>query len=162
MMSRYSTKRSNSGPSHASVASALALVTIAAATLFDTEAVEQAFVAPPALAHPHPKAEEDAAAEQRLHLLAGAAADIADHAPSLPDQDPLLRLGLSPRMGQDGDESILALVDLVDLDLDCVRDLVVRPVQDLLADDLRQSHLKRQVGLLLRWVEQRALRHQVN
>src|SRR5690242_10363810 len=136
MMSRYSTKRSNSGPSQASVASALAFAAIAAATLFDAEAVEKAFVAAPALAHPHPKVEEDAAAEQRLHLLAGAAADVAHHAPAPADQNPLLRLGLRPGMGKDRDEPVLALVDLVDLDLDCVRDLVVGPVQDLLADDL--------------------------
>src|SRR3954452_5777589 len=162
MMSRYSTNRWNSGPSHASVASALAFAAIAAATLFDAEAVEKAFVAAPALAHPHPQVEEDAAAEQRLHLLAGGAADVANHPPALADQDPLLRLGLRPGVGQHRDEPVLALVDLVDLDLDCVWDLVVRPVQDLLADDLRQPDLARQVGLLVRWVEERALRHQLD
>src|SRR3954453_8918374 len=162
MMARYSTNRWNSGPSHASVASALAFAAIAAATLFDAEAVEEAFVAAPALAHPHPQVEEDAVAEQRLHLLAGTAADVANHPPALTDQDPLLRLGLRPGMGQDGDEPVLALADLVDLDLDSVGDLVVRPVQDLLTDDLGQADLERQVGLLVRWVEERALRHQLD
>src|SRR4051794_21403231 len=50
--------------------------------LLDAEAVEQAFVAAPALAHAHAQVEEDAAAEQRLHLLARGAADVADHAPA--------------------------------------------------------------------------------
>src|SRR3954453_17831533 len=112
MMARYSTNRSNSGPSHASVASALAFVAIAAATLFDAEAVEKAFVAAPALAHPHPQVEEDAAAHQRRHLLAGPAADVAHHPPALADEHPLLRLGLRPGVGQPRDQSALALVDL--------------------------------------------------
>src|SRR3954453_22219019 len=133
-----------------------------AATLFDAEAVEEAFVAPPALADAHPQVEEDAAAEQRLHLLARALADVADHAPALADEDSLLRLGLGPRVREDCDESILALADLVDLDLDRVGDLVVRAVQDLLAHNLRQPNLEREVRLLVGRIEQRALRHQLN
>src|SRR5689334_12883145 len=77
MTSRYSTNRSKSGPSQASVAAALAFVAISAPTLFDAEAVKQAFVAAPALAHAHAQVEEHAPAQQGLHLLARATADVA-------------------------------------------------------------------------------------
>ena len=65
-------------------------------------------------------------------------------------------------MRADRQQAVLALLDLVDLDLDGVRDLVVGAVQDLFADDLGQPHLQRQVGVLARRIEQRALRHQLD
>src|SRR5947208_3819601 len=118
MTSRYSTKRSNSGPSQASVASAFAFafVAIVRATLFDAQPVQEAFVAAPALPHADAKVEEDAAAEQRLHLLARTGAHVAHHAPALADEDALLRLGLGPRVRDHGDQPVLAFLDLVDLD----------------------------------------------
>src|SRR5215212_11336133 len=112
------TKRSNSGPSHAAVASAFALVVIAGANLFDAEPVKQALVAAPALAHAHAQVEEDLAPEQGFHLLARAAAHVANHPAALANQDSLLRLGLGPRVREHGDQAVLAFVDLVDLHLD--------------------------------------------
>src|SRR3954452_24171468 len=181
MISRNCTKRSNSGPSQAAVASAFALIWPSTALCFtrtrfpsqrssvnyvvplmvadgaagsgvallDAEAVQQALVLAPAAAHAHAQVEEDLAPQQRFHLLAGRGADRADHLAALAHQDPLLRLGLGPRVRGHADQAVLALLQLVDLDLDRVRDLVVRAVQDLLADDLREPDLERQVRLLV-------------
>ena len=51
--------------------------------------------------------------------------------------------------------------DLVDLDLDRVRDLLAGAAQHLLADQLGEQHLARLVGALLRRVHERALRDQL-
>jgi hypothetical protein len=111
-------------------------------TLFDAEPVQEAFVATPTLTHAHAQVQENAAAEQRLHLLTRRATHVANHPAALADEDPLLRLGLGPRVRQHGYEPVLAFVDLVDLDLDRVRDLVVSAMQDLLAHDLGKPHLE--------------------
>ena len=52
-------------------------------------------------------------------------------------------------------------VDLLDLDLDRVRDLVAGAVEHLLADQLGEHHLARLVAVVLRRVEVGALGHQL-
>ena len=82
-------------------------------------------------------------ADERLHLGACPRADLAHHRALLADEDPLLRLGL------DVDEGAHAVVlELLDLDRDRVRDLLARQLERLLADDLGDALLEREVGRL--------------
>ena len=74
------------------------------------------------------------------------------------DQDPLLGLGLGPDVGMHLDHPVLAVGDLGDLDLDGVGQLVAGATQDLLADQLGEQDLARQVRALLRREQERALR----
>ena len=69
-------------------------------------------------------------------------------APRCADQDALLGLGLRPQVRAHGDQAV-ALLDLVDLDLDGVRDLLAGAPEDLLADQLGEHHLLGLVGDLL-------------
>src|SRR6478752_4977093 len=100
--------------------------------LLDPEPVEQGLVAPPPAPHAHRQLEVHAPAELALELLACGRPDGLDHPPARADQDPLLRLGLDPHERPD-DRDVAAIVDLVDLDLDRVRDLLEGAAQDLLA-----------------------------
>ena len=85
--------------------------------------------------------------------------DRLDHPPAGADQDALLRLGLDPHERAHEGQAVLALLDLVDHDLDGVRDLLEGAPQHLLAHELGQQHLARLVGALLGREEERALGH---
>ena len=76
------------------------------------------------------------------------------------DQDALLGLGLDPDRGAHGEQAVLALLDLLDLDLDGVRDLLAGAAQHLLADELGEEDLLAQVGDLVLGEVERALREQ--
>ena len=130
--------------------------------LLDPEPVEQALVPAPVLANPDLEVEEDAAAELALELGAGRRADLLDLAAARADQDPLLGLGLRPDVGVDLDDPVLAVGDLGDLDLDRVGQLVAGATQDLLADQLGEQDLARQVGPLLGREQERALRDELD
>ena len=75
----------------------------------------------------------------RFELFAGGLPDVADHGAALADDDPLLPLALHDDRG--GDDRQVLVLGLVDhgLDQDGVgeRQLVPRPLEELLADDLR-------------------------
>ena len=75
----------------------------------------------------------DLGAEVALELFAGGGADGADHLAAGADEDALLGLGLHPGLGEDDGQALALGVDLLDDDLDGVRDLLERPAQDLLA-----------------------------
>src|SRR6185503_1101893 len=62
----------------------------------DAQAIQQALVAAPSLAHADVQLEMHAAVEQTLDLLARRGPDGADHPPAGADQDALLRLRLRP------------------------------------------------------------------
>src|SRR3954449_10503808 len=111
-----------------------------ATPLLDPEPVQQPLVAAPPAPHAHRQLEVHAAAKLALELLARGRADRLDHPAAGADQDALLRLGLDPDEGAD-DRDLAAVVDLVDLHLDRVRDLLERAAQHLLADELRQHHV---------------------
>src|SRR4051812_3793329 len=129
----------------------------AARRSFDSETVEQALVAAPAVADPNLKVEENLGAELGLERGARGCADLLDLRSSLADQDPLLRLGLDPDLGLDRDQAVGARRDLADGDFDRVRNLLPGPVEHLLADQLGQQQLARLVAAVLRRIEERAL-----
>src|SRR4051794_40025210 len=112
-------------------------------TLLDAQAIEEALVLAPALAHAHLQVEEDLAAELALELGARRGPDLLDLAAAGTDQDALLRLGLGPDVRLDLDDAVVSVVHLGDLDLDGVRQLVAGPPQDLLADQLGDQDLAR-------------------
>ncbi len=96
----------------------------------------------PVPAHAHRQIEVDPGAELALDRPARSGADRFDHAAARADHDSLLRLGLDQDHRSDAHElrlAILDLLDLLDLDLDRMRDLLARARQDLLPDQLRQQ-----------------------
>ena len=95
-------------------------------------------------------------ADRLLELAAGRRADRLDHRAAAADEDALLGLGLDPQQRVDLDE-VVALDDLVDLDLDRVRDLLARAVQHLLAHELGQPHVLGLIGDLLEREQERPL-----
>src|SRR4051812_28192937 len=115
----------------------------------EAEAVQQRVVGAPAAAHAHDQVEVDPGPEVALELLARGGPDRADHLAAGADEDALLRLGLHPRAGVDDREVVARVVDLLDDDLDRVRDLLEGPAQDLLADELGEVHVGRQVAELV-------------
>ena len=112
------------------------------------EAVQQGVVGAPGAADADREVEVHVLGQLALDLLAGGGADGLDHAAVVADQDALLGLGLDPHRGADG-ERALELLDLLDLDLDAVRDLLTRAQQDLLAHQLGQHHVLGLVGDVL-------------
>src|SRR3954447_26981640 len=92
--------------------------------LLDTQAIEHALVAAPAPADPHGQLEMHLGAELALELLARRGADRADHVAALADEDALLGLRLDPHVGADDEQVAGALLELVDEDLDRVRNLL--------------------------------------
>ena len=58
--------------------------------------------------------------------------------------------GLDPDERAHGPQAVVALLDVLDDDLDRVRDLLEGPPQHLLADELGQQHVQRLVRALLR------------
>ena len=91
-----------------------------------------------------------------LELAAGGGPDRLDHRAAAADEDALLGLGLDPQQRVDLDE-VVALDDLVDLDLDRVRDLLAGAVQHLLAHQLGEPHVLGLVGDLLEREQERPL-----
>ena len=67
-------------------------------------------------------------------------ADRLDHAPAAADQDALLRLGLDQHARASTRNLPSLLLDVLDLDLDRVRNLLAGADQDLLAHQLGQQH----------------------
>ena len=108
----------------------------------DPEPVEQRVVAAPAAAHAHRELEVHARAELALELAPRGGADRLDHPPAGADEDALLRLGLDPHAARGPTvRSSRALLELLDDDLDGVRDLLEGAPQDLLADELGEQHV---------------------
>ena len=124
--------------------------------LVDPEPVEQRVVGAPRPAHADRQVEVHAHADRVLELAARRGPDRLDHRAAAADEDALLGLGLDPQQRVDLDE-VVALDDLVDLDLDRVRDLLARAVQHLLAHELGQPHVLGLVGDLLEREQERAL-----
>ena len=91
--------------------------------------------------------------DERLDFRTGARADVLDDRAALADDDLLLRLGLDEEECTD-----CLVVHLLDLDGDRVRDLVASQPQRLLADELRDLRLHREIGALLAREVQRPLR----
>jgi hypothetical protein len=100
-----------------------------------------------------------AAADQRLDLLPRRGADRAHHAAALADQDRFLRLRLGPDPRVDEQQAVFPLVDVVDLDLDRVRELLAGALEHLLADELGQPHVLGHVRVLLGRIHELALGH---
>src|SRR4029079_11555351 len=113
--------------------------------LVDAQPVEQALVAAPLLPNPDGELQEDSGIELALELLARRGPDLADHAPTLADQDRLLRSRLGPDLSADLDKTVLAPLDLVHRVLDRVRKLLARASQNLLTDQLGEVDLARLV-----------------
>src|SRR6266849_4317878 len=87
--------------------------------------------------------------DDRLDLRARAPTDLPHHRTALADDDLLLRLRLDEQVGLDH-----LLPELLDFDRDRMRKLVLRQAQRLLAYELADLHLDRQIGaLLLRKIE---------
>ena len=76
--------------------------------------------------------------------------------PAGADEDALLALGLDPHERADHGQAVVALLEVVDDDLDGVRDLLEGPPQDLLAHELGQQHVLADVRAVLRREEERA------
>ena len=91
---------------------------------------------------------------------AGGRAHRLDHAAARAHQDALLRLRLRPYAGAYHEKAVVALLELVDLDLHGVRQLLPCPSQHLLADELGEPHALREVALLVGWIEQRPFRQE--
>ena len=109
----------------------------------DSEAFEHILVTAPVRPHLDLQVEVDLAAEKPLDLGPRAGADGLDHAAALADEDALLGLGLD-----DEDSVHPRLLELFDLDADRVRHLLARERERLLADELRDPRLDREVGRL--------------
>ena len=92
-------------------------------------------------------------AEQRLDLRPRARADIADLRTALADHDLLLRLGLDEDVSADG-----LLPDLLHLDGDRVRHLVLREAKRLFAHELRDVDFWRDIAPLVLGVVERPFR----
>ena len=99
------------------------------------------------------------AAELALELAPRGRPDRLDHPAAAPDHDPLLGLRLDPQQRAHG-EQVAALLDLLDLDLDRVRDLLARAGEHLLAHELGEHAPLRLVGDLLGREVERALGQQ--
>ena len=100
-----------------------------------------------------------AAARSRLRAAVPTARTIR---PPLPTRIPFCDSVSAHTWARDHQQAVLALLDLVDLDLDGVRQLLARAQQDLLAHELGEPHLGDMVGVLVRRVEERALRQQLD
>src|SRR5665811_1701395 len=101
---------------------ASASIANAAARPVSDESFDEALVAAPALADLDAQVEKDLHAEDRLDLLAGAAADSLDDATPLAHHDGFLRLGLDDESGLDLDQGpVDTLRDARDLDRHGVR-----------------------------------------
>src|SRR5450830_1766055 len=121
----------------------------AAARPLSDEPFDEALVAAPALADLDAQVEKDLHAQDRLDLLAGAAADSLDDAPPLAHHDGLLRLGLDDETGLDLDQGPVDTLRYArDLDRHGVRHLVAGTPQNLLADQLGEEQFERLVTLL--------------
>src|SRR5665647_3566200 len=128
---------------------ASASIANAAARPVSDESFDEALVAAPALANLDAQVEKDLHAEDRLDLLAGAAADSLDDATPLAHHDGFLRLGLDDETGLDLDQGpVDTLRDARDLDRHGVRHLVAGTPQSLLADQLGEEQFERLVTLL--------------
>ncbi len=99
--------------------------------------------------------EEHLVADHCLDLRPRPHADLLDHCALLADEDLLLRLGLDEHVGAHD-----LLVHLLDLDRDRVRHLVPRELERLLAHELGDLEVQRQVGALLAAEVRRPLRQQ--
>ena len=96
-------------------------------------------------------------AEQRLDLRPRAGADLADHRAALPTRICFCDSVSTRTIGAHD-----AVLELLDLDRDRVRHLLPRQRERLLADELGDLHLERQVGALLARDSRRALRQQLD
>ena len=94
-----------------------------------------------------------------LDLLARRGPDRLDHAALVADQDALLGFRLHPHRRADGDRAVV-LLDLVDLDLDRVRDLLAGAQEHLLAHQLGEHDVLGLVGVVLGREVERALGQQ--
>src|SRR5262245_32710614 len=88
---------------------------------FVAQFLELAGVARPALVDADEQLEVRRPPDELADLVARARADLADHAPALPDDDLLLRLFLHVHRRRDHDVALVALLPLVDGDGDGVR-----------------------------------------
>ena len=113
------------------------------------EAVQQPLVAAPALAHAHGQVEVHAAAELALELLRAAVPIALTIRPPAPIRIPFCDSVSTQTRARTTSRPSLALLDLVDLDLDRVRHLLARAPQHLLAHELGEPHLARLVARVL-------------
>src|SRR6478609_11207512 len=104
--------------------------------LLDAEPVEQALVGTPMPADLHRQLQVDPRAKLALDRAARRHADRFDHLPARPDQDALLRLGLDQDHRLDPHELLAVTVDVLDLDLDGVRDFLAGACQHLFSHEL--------------------------
>lgn len=115
-----------------------------------SEPLERPPVASPRGSHLDDELEEDVISDERFDLGSRPRADLPDRGAPLPDEDPLLRLGLD-----DHRRPHCPLLPLDELDGQRMRHLVPRQVQRLLANDLRDALVERLIGSLVRREEQR-------
>src|SRR5215207_6941738 len=130
------------------------------ARLLDPDAVQQALVAPPSSPDLDLEIEEHAGSEVALELLAGGRAHLADHAPALPHENRLLGVALHPDLRPDLDQTVVPRLDRVDHHLHRVWDLVAGAAKHLLADQLREMDVAREVRAVLGRIQQWTLGQQ--
>src|SRR5919204_2872330 len=106
----------------------------------DSQPLEHGLVAAPVRPHLHDQLEIDLSAEDPFDLGPRAGAYRLDHGSGLPDQDAFLRLGLDVKARVQA-----GLVDVVDLHADRVWNLLARQGERLLAHELGELRLERQV-----------------
>src|SRR6266566_4052844 len=121
----------------------------------EAEALQRRFVTTPARLHLDAELEIDGMPDNGLDLGPRPPADLPHHRAALADDDLLLRLRLDEQVGLDH-----LLPELLHFDGDRVGKLVLRQAQRLLAHELGDLHLHRQVGALLLREVQRAFGEQ--
>ena len=130
-----------------------------------TRACAAGGVALPVLGDLDPQVEVDRRAQQRLDLLAGGGADVAQPGPLVADHDALLGVALDVQVGVDVEQRlvvgpVLTQPHLLDHDGDRVRQLVADALQGGLPDQLRDDRLLGRVAQVAVRVELRPLGQQ--
>src|SRR5206468_1402105 len=128
----------------------------------DPQPVEETVIGPPVAADADREVEVDACSEHPLDLLAGSRADRLDHAAARPDQDALLGVGLDPDEGADAVEIVVGELERLEDDTDRMRNLLKRPPENLLTDQLGEHLIEWDVRVLVGLIEERPGREETD